>query len=59
MTYYYYKDKTGEWRWRLKSSNGRILADSGEGYTGEQECLDAIDRVKASADAPVKEEKTS
>ena len=31
MTYYYYKDNKGEWRWRLKASNGRIIADSGEG----------------------------
>jgi uncharacterized protein YegP (UPF0339 family) len=57
MTYYYsYKDQKGEWRWRLKASNGRILADSGEGYSSEQECLDDIKRVKGSADAPVKKE---
>jgi uncharacterized protein YegP (UPF0339 family) len=53
MTYYYYKDAQGEWRWRLKASNGRILADSGEGYKNEQDCKDDIDRVKASAGAPV------
>ena len=56
MTYYYYKDNKGEWRWRLKASNGRIIADSGEGYKNEQECLDDIKRVKGSADAPVKKE---
>lgn len=27
-----YKDKRGEFRWRLFSANGRIVADSGEGY---------------------------
>ena len=27
-----YVDKRDEWRWRLKATNGRILADSGEGY---------------------------
>lgn len=27
-----YCDKKGEYRWRLLSSNGKILADSGEGY---------------------------
>jgi uncharacterized protein YegP (UPF0339 family) len=53
MTYYYYKDARGEWRWNLKASNGRILADSGEGYKSEQDCKDAIDRVKASSDSPV------
>jgi uncharacterized protein YegP (UPF0339 family) len=33
MTYYYYKDSKGEWR--LKAANGRIIADSGEGYSSE------------------------
>lgn len=27
-----YKDRKGEWRWRLTSRNGKIIADSGEGY---------------------------
>ena len=27
-----YKDKKGEWRWRLVARNGRIVADSAEGY---------------------------
>jgi uncharacterized protein len=27
-----YRDSRREWRWRLKASNGRIVADSGEGY---------------------------
>jgi len=53
---YYYKDTKGEWRWRLKASNGRIIADSGEGYKNEQDCLDDINRVKGSADAPVKKD---
>ena len=58
MTYYYFKDHKGEWRWHLKAANGRIIADSGEGHNDEQECLDDIERVKGSAGAPVKEEKT-
>ena len=53
MTYIYYKDAKDEWRWRLKAANGRIIADSGEGYTTEHECLADIDRVKNSSDAPV------
>ena len=56
MTYNYYKDHKGEWRWRLKASNGRIIADSGEGYNSEQECLDDIKRVKSSTSAPVEKE---
>jgi uncharacterized protein YegP (UPF0339 family) len=27
-----YRDRAGEWRWRL-TVNGRIVADSGEGYS--------------------------
>jgi uncharacterized protein YegP (UPF0339 family) len=50
-TYLYYKDAKGEWRRRLKAANGRIIADSGEGYKSEKECKDDIDRVKSSKDA--------
>ena len=57
MTYHYFKDHKGEWRWRLKAANGRIIADSGEGYKNEQECLDDIERVRGSVDAPVKEDR--
>ena len=28
----FYKDVAGEWRWRIKASNGLILATSSEGY---------------------------
>lgn len=28
----FYEDAGGEWRWRLWHRNGRIMADSGEGY---------------------------
>lgn len=28
-----YEDLRGEWRWRLLAENGRIVADSSEGYT--------------------------
>lgn len=32
MKFHIYQDKRGEWRWHLKARNGRIVADSGEGY---------------------------
>lgn len=32
MKFHIYQDARGEWRWRLKARNGRIVADSGEGY---------------------------
>jgi len=56
MTDIYYQDTKGEWRWRLKAANGRILADSGEGYKNVSDCLEDIDRVKNSANAEVKKE---
>lgn len=27
-----YCDHSGKWRWRLRASNGRIIADSAEAY---------------------------
>ena len=34
-----YQDVRGEWRWRFIAPNGRILADSGEGYKRREACL--------------------
>ena len=40
-----YKDTKGEWRWHLKATNGRILADSGEGYKRRQTAVRALYRI--------------
>lgn len=32
-----YKQK-GEWRWRIRARNGRILAVSSEGYKAKRHC---------------------
>jgi uncharacterized protein YegP (UPF0339 family) len=53
MTYYYYKDKKGKWRWRLRAANGRIIADSGKGYKSRRDCLEDIERIKSSSNAQV------
>lgn len=42
MTIEPYIDQAGEYRWRLKSRNGRIVADSAEGYTSNQGLKKAI-----------------
>lgn len=39
--YQAYPDTAGEWRWRLKSANGEVVA-SGEGYTRKQGALSGI-----------------
>jgi len=41
-----YKDKKGEWRWRMQAPNGRIMADSGEGYVYKNSCIKAIRILK-------------
>lgn len=41
-----YRDAGRDWRWRLKASNGRILADSGEGYRRRNAACKAMSRVR-------------
>jgi uncharacterized protein YegP (UPF0339 family) len=33
-----YRDVRGEFRWRVRASNGRIVADSSEGYVDRNVC---------------------
>jgi len=40
-----YKDSKGEWRWRLKASNGRVVATSGEGFKRKRSCTDSWNSV--------------
>jgi uncharacterized protein YegP (UPF0339 family) len=55
-TFEVYKDKSGEFRWRLRMQNTKVIASSGEGYKEKDSCLKAIESVKrVVADAPVKE----
>lgn len=44
-----YKDNRGEWRWKFKASNGKIIAVSSEGYINKQDCEHAIEIVKREA----------
>ena len=55
ITYRVRKDSAGEWRWSLRAANERVIADSGEGYRHRQDCLHAIELVKHSTHAPIKE----
>jgi len=43
-----YKDKKGEYRFRMKAGNGEIIA-TGEGYTQKAGCLKCIDSIKKNA----------
>ncbi|WP_440764174.1 HVO_2922 family protein [Natronorubrum sp. DTA7] len=40
------EDAGNEWRWRLRSANGEIVADSGEGYDSRGNAEDAVERVQ-------------
>ena len=51
-----YTDKGGEFRFRLKATNGQIIATS-EGYKTMKSCKNGIASVKKNAESPVVEEK--
>lgn len=40
-----YQDASGEWRWRCIAGNEKIVADSGEGYTREEDAVRAAKMV--------------
>ena len=48
----FYKATDG-WRWRLKSGNGRIVAESGEAYTNHSKCVDGWYRVRRNTQTAV------
>lgn len=56
MTYVIYKDRAGEYRWRLFAGNNKIVADSAEGYTTKAACQHGIDLTKSSHSAPVQDQ---
>lgn len=37
-----YQDAAGEYRWRFRAPNGRIMADSAEGYTERRKARRAL-----------------
>ena len=43
-----YQDKAGQFRFRMKARNGKIIGTS-EGYTGKAGCLNGIESVMANA----------
>lgn len=43
-----YQDRAGEYRFRLKAANGRVIGAS-EGYVSKAGCLAGVERVKKAA----------
>lgn len=49
-----YKDASGKFRFRLKASNGQIIATGGEAYETKRSALGGIASVQKNApDAPI------
>ncbi len=49
-----FKDRSGQYRWRLVAPNGKTIADSGEGYSTKENAKDGIASVKKNApSAPI------
>ena len=44
-----YQTTDDEWRWRLWSRNGRIVAESGESYKRRQDAVRMCDELAVSA----------
>lgn len=44
-----YKDNAGEFRWRLFATNGKVIADSGEGYKNRVDCVAGARSVASTA----------
>ncbi|WP_223484673.1 YegP family protein [Stenotrophomonas indicatrix] len=42
---------SGDWRWRLRADNGRIIATGGEGYNNKADCLHGIQLVMSATSA--------
>lgn len=49
-TVWLYKDTNGDWRWqRRNDSNGKIIADSSEGYEHASYCRERAEHVNGPA----------
>ena len=42
----FYQDSADEWRWRVVADNGKVVADSSEGYINRADCIHGL-RVTA------------
>jgi uncharacterized protein YegP (UPF0339 family) len=59
MTFEIYKDAKGEFRWRLKATNGQIIATGGQGYSAKADCKHAIESIQKNAATATIEDATA
>ena len=49
MKFEIYADASGQYRWRLRSSNGQIVASSGEAFASKANATRAAENVRDNA----------
>jgi uncharacterized protein YegP (UPF0339 family) len=54
-----YTDAKGEYRWRFRANNNKIVADSAEGYVNKSDCKDGIEIVKNQAATATLDDETA
>jgi len=52
---FFHEQSSNLWRWTLYGEDNRKMAESVEKHYNKADCLAAIDKVKQSAQAPVRE----
>lgn len=45
---------TRQWRWRLRASNGKIIAVSSESYVRREDCIRSIELVRGVHEAVIR-----
>jgi len=45
-----YKDNWKQWRWRLVAGNGKIVADSAEGYRNRRDIRRMIEKIMSEVE---------
>jgi uncharacterized protein YegP (UPF0339 family) len=53
MRFELYREAKGDWRWRLRTRNGDVVADSAAGYRNREDCERGIAIVKACSLSPI------
>jgi uncharacterized protein len=56
--FFVYKDNASEYRWRFRADNGKIVADSAEGYTNKSDCMNGIRIVQTESPRATVEDQT-
>lgn len=46
LTFEIYQDTAKDYRWRLKASNGNILATPGQGFSSKRTCRESVEHLQ-------------